>query len=186
MPQPLDSQPGFKASLLKADQFKVMLTQSDPDYGKDFTDQEWANIALRLEHLTRLIVRTYRRKALAGEFAQSAAPTKPQPVATKPKPAAKPKHPKKDARLPVRAIAIQLEAPKEIPQSLRERITREAQQNAVLTLWNAGHLSTRPASEELDLTYLDLLHETGIPVEQGPINTEAIEAALRQLHATQP
>jgi predicted HTH domain antitoxin len=86
-------------------------------------------------------------------------------------------------------IKVKLEVPAGVPDSIRESVQARLEEAAVLGLWEAGELSTRSAAEELGLTYrefLDLLAARGIPVENGPLNMQAIEKAEAKLAAHQP
>jgi hypothetical protein len=49
--------------LLSVVRVKELLTTDDPEYGKDFTEAEWAVITERLEALARLIWKISGRKA---------------------------------------------------------------------------------------------------------------------------
>src|SRR5437879_1777215 len=77
----------------------------------------------------------------------------------------------------------------EVPDNISEPTKKKAHQAAVLALWEAGELSTGEAAEELSLThhdFLDLLAAQGIPVESGPLNLKAIEAARQKLTTGRP
>lgn len=62
MNTPSSSQGGETEPLLSLEEVRAIFTESNPDYGKDFTDQQWEEIAERLSALTRLIVRFSNRK----------------------------------------------------------------------------------------------------------------------------
>lgn len=47
--------------LLSGEEAKVILTAKHPDYGKDFTEKEWSQIAERLSALARLFWRLANR-----------------------------------------------------------------------------------------------------------------------------
>lgn len=81
-------------------------------------------------------------------------------------------------------VRMTLEVPESTSEADREAAERSAREGAVLSLWEREVLSTRAAAEKLGLDYgefLDLLAARGIPVEWGPLATDAIEAAARQL-----
>lgn len=81
-------------------------------------------------------------------------------------------------------IHMTLEVPEGTSEADRAAAELRAREAAVLSLWENEALSTRAAAERLGLAYgefLDLLAARGIPVERGPLATEAIEAAARQL-----
>ena len=83
-----------------------------------------------------------------------------------------------------RSIKVNLEVPEGISDQTRQAAQTQAEETAILALWQSGELSTRRAAEELGVSYhefLDLLAARGIPaVSGGDIQTEAIEAAARK------
>jgi predicted HTH domain antitoxin len=88
-----------------------------------------------------------------------------------------------------KAVKVQLEVPDEVSAENKAVAERKAHETAVLSLWEAGEISTRQAAAELELTYhgfLDLLAERGIPVESGMFDAEALEEARRKLAARRP
>ena len=83
-----------------------------------------------------------------------------------------------------KTVRVTLEIPATVSEQIRQQVQSRAEETAVLSLWEAGELSTRQAAEELELPYLDfleLLTARGIPVERGEINLQAIEDAQRKL-----
>jgi predicted HTH domain antitoxin len=89
-----------------------------------------------------------------------------------------------------RTIKVHLEVPDGISDQTRQAVQTQAEETAILALWQSGELSTRRAAEELGLGYhefLDLLAAKGIPaVSGGEINTAAIEAAQRKRAGDRP
>ncbi|HTE20979.1 MAG TPA: UPF0175 family protein [Armatimonadota bacterium] len=86
--------------------------------------------------------------------------------------------------MPTKTVKTRVEVPGRVSEAARENAERQAHESAVLSLWQAGEISTREAAAELGLTYhdyLDLLAARGIPVVQGSLNLEAIEEAERKL-----
>jgi predicted HTH domain antitoxin len=86
--------------------------------------------------------------------------------------------------MPTKTVKVKIEVPDGVSDEAREGAERHAHEAAVLTLFKEGAISTRQAAAELGLTYydfLDLLSARGIPVERGPLNTEALEEARRRL-----
>ena len=83
-----------------------------------------------------------------------------------------------------RSIKVNLEGPEGSSDQTRQAAQTQADETAILALWQSGELSTRRAAEELGVSYhefLDLLAARGIPaVSGGDIQTEAIEAAARK------
>jgi uncharacterized protein UPF0175 len=76
------------------------------------------------------------------------------------------------------------EVPAGISDQARDRAQREADEAAVLALWQQQELTIREAAEELGLTYrgfLDLLAAKDIPVERRPAHLEALQAARQKL-----
>jgi predicted HTH domain antitoxin len=85
--------------------------------------------------------------------------------------------------MPAQSVKVSLEVPEGISSQSKDEAERRAREAAVLALWEAAEISTRQAAAELNLTYydfLDLLAEKGIPVVQGPLDTEALEEARRK------
>lgn len=79
-----------------------------------------------------------------------------------------------------KTVKVNLEVPAGISDQARDRAQREADEAAVLALWQQQELTLREAAEELGLTYrgfLDLLAAKDIPVERGPVDLEALQAA---------
>ena len=88
-----------------------------------------------------------------------------------------------------KTVKVNLEVPAGISDQARDRAQREADEAAVLALWQQQELTLREAAEELGLTYrgfLDLLTAKDIPVERGPADLEALQAARQELAAGQP
>jgi predicted HTH domain antitoxin len=86
-------------------------------------------------------------------------------------------------------IKVNLEVPEGIPDQIKAAVQARVQEAAVLAFWEEDALSTRRAAEELGLTYrefLDLLAAKGIPIENGPLNLKAIEAAEHRLVDQRP
>src|SRR5947209_8719777 len=82
------------------------------------------------------------------------------------------------------AVRVTLELPEAVTEETRAVAQRKAHESAVLAVWEAGEISTRQAAAELGLTYydyLDLLAARGIPVERGPLDSEAIQESQRTL-----
>ena len=85
-----------------------------------------------------------------------------------------------------KTITVNVKVPKEIPSHAQQEAQTRAQEAVVLSLWEAGAVSTRQAAEELGLEYtafLDLLTARGIPVEKGGPNFDAIEELEHKLAA---
>jgi hypothetical protein len=61
------TEPKAPHRLIPVARVKELLTRSDPDYGKDFTDEEWSAITERIEALARLIWRISCRRAEEGQ-----------------------------------------------------------------------------------------------------------------------
>src|SRR5206468_9715057 len=99
-----------------------------------------------------------------------------------------PRH-RKETRMAIRTVKVSLEVPEGVSEDVRQTAQTQAEEAAVLALWQAGNLSTRRAAEELEVTYrevLDLLAAKGIPVVRGPLDEQALEEARRKLARTQP
>jgi predicted HTH domain antitoxin len=87
-------------------------------------------------------------------------------------------------RMTGKTIKVQVDMPEGVSDESKQAAEQKAHEAAVLTLWEAGELSTREAAAELSLPYhefLDLLNERGIPVESGMFDAEALEKAKRHL-----
>ena len=83
-----------------------------------------------------------------------------------------------------RTVKVRVEVPARVSEAAREHAEMEAQESAVLALWQAGEFSTREAAAELSLTYydfLELLSTRGLPAENGTSDSEALEQARRQM-----
>lgn len=81
------------------------------------------------------------------------------------------------------AVKVKVEVPARISTESRENASRAGKEAVVLSLWQAGEISTREAAAELDMIYydfLDLLAARGIPVA-GSFDPEALERAKRLL-----
>jgi hypothetical protein len=61
------NEPKTPRRLLSGTQVKELLTRSDPDYGKEFTDEEWSAMTERIEVLARLIWLVSWRRAEEGQ-----------------------------------------------------------------------------------------------------------------------
>ncbi len=88
-----------------------------------------------------------------------------------------------------KSVRVTLEVPEGVSDHTKQAVQSRTEEVAVLTLWEAGELSTRQGAEELGLSYrefLDLLTQRGIPVDRGEINLSAIEAAERKLDERHP
>ena len=55
--------PRLPSPLLTTERVRGLLTAADPDYGRNFTDAQWRQIAERLSALARLIWRISERRA---------------------------------------------------------------------------------------------------------------------------
>ncbi len=83
-----------------------------------------------------------------------------------------------------RTVKVTVEAADTVSPKARERAERQAQEAAVLELWQQQELTIREAAEELGLTYrqfLELLAARGIPVEQGPMDEKVLDTARQKL-----
>jgi predicted DNA-binding protein (UPF0251 family) len=88
-----------------------------------------------------------------------------------------------------RTVKVSIEVPAGISDQARDRAQREADEAALLALWQQQELTIRDAAEELGLTYrgfLDLLAAKDIPVERGPVELEALQAARQKLAGGHP
>lgn len=91
------------------------------------------------------------------------------------------------AKLAVKTLKIEL--PEELVEILgasEEEATAKVREEAVLTLWKEGKISTRTAASALGLSYtqyLNLLAERKIPVSTGKLNLKAVEEILESLAA---
>jgi predicted DNA-binding protein (UPF0251 family) len=88
-----------------------------------------------------------------------------------------------------RTVKVSIEVPAGISDQARDRAQREADEAALLALWQQQELTIREAAEELGLTYrgfLDLLAAKDIPVERGPVELEALQAARQKLAGGHP
>src|SRR4051794_28091752 len=85
-----------------------------------------------------------------------------------------------------RAVKVTLVLPEGVSDVNRETAERKAREAAIVSLWEAGEISTREAAAALGLAYrefLDWLGEQGIPVESGVFDAAAVERAARELAA---
>jgi len=83
-----------------------------------------------------------------------------------------------------KTVKVNLEVPAGISDQARDRAQREADEAAVLALWQQQELTIREAAEELGLTYrgfLDWLAAKDIPVESGTVDPQALQAARQKL-----
>jgi predicted HTH domain antitoxin len=83
-----------------------------------------------------------------------------------------------------KTVRVTLEVPATVSEQIRQQVQSRTEETAVLSLWEAGALSTRQAAEELGLPYgdfLELLTARGVPIERGEINLQAIDDAQRKL-----
>ena len=56
--------PAPPSALISVDEVKRRLTAVDPTYGKDFSDQDWRKITLRIDQLAKLLWRMAQRPEL--------------------------------------------------------------------------------------------------------------------------
>ena len=88
-----------------------------------------------------------------------------------------------------KTVKVRVEVPAGISDQARDRAQREADEAAVLALWQQEELTIREAAEELGLTYrgfLELLATRGIAVERGTADPEALQQARRKLAGGPP
>jgi predicted DNA-binding protein (UPF0251 family) len=88
-----------------------------------------------------------------------------------------------------KTVKVSIEVPAGISDQARDHAQREADEAAVLALWQQQELTVREAAEELGLTYrgfLELLAAKDIPVERGPVDLEALQAARQKLAGGHP
>jgi predicted transcriptional regulator len=88
-----------------------------------------------------------------------------------------------------KTVKDNIEVPAGISDQARDRAQREADEAAVLARWQQQELTIREAAEELGLTYrafLDLLAAKDIPVERGPVDLAALQAARKKLAGGHP
>jgi hypothetical protein len=95
----------------------------------------------------------------------------------------------KEIAMASRSVKVTVEVPEGTPDGDREAAQNRAHEAAVLSLWEAEHLSTREAAQELGLGYgefLDLLAARGIPVARGTFDATSVEEARRKLAGGHP
>jgi hypothetical protein len=68
------NEPKTPHCLIPAARVKELLTRSDPDYGKAFTEEEWSAVTERIDALARLIWRISCRRAKEGQESQTVEP----------------------------------------------------------------------------------------------------------------
>jgi hypothetical protein len=83
-------------------------------------------------------------------------------------------------------ISITLPEDLSIEDSTVQKVRRAALEGAVLTLWQAGRMSTRRAAKRLGLTYrayLDLLTDRDIPVLSDDPDEDRVKDLVSQVVA---
>ena len=69
--------------------------------------------------------------------------------------------------MPTRVVHVQIDAPEEVSAAARELAVQKGEEAAILSLWEAGEISSSRAAEELGLSahaFLDLLTAKHLPV----------------------
>lgn len=88
--------------------------------------------------------------------------------------------------MPTKAMEDRISVPEGVSGRAEDAAKQQAHQATVLSLWDAGEISTRQAAAEFGLQYhefLDLLTAKGIPVERGTFDAQAVEDAARHITA---